>query len=951
YTVTLASTQPLPRRNEQEPNETADDASLFGKGRILKGTLNGQDTDHVLLLTTEAPQLWRIQAIGAGLHDLKYLPQHGESGLSVRADPKSRRLRLDNLFLLPGQHRFVLDAREDTRYVLRALPLGPPSAHIEREPNNDRRTAHRLRLNDKAVALLTEKSDLDYFRFHLAAPQPVELALKPAPDGAYWLTLYQDGEKFKQFTTKTGAGFTETLWLDPGDYFLEVRSGGQLSEAEYELRLDQVLEPRLVSDREPNDRPQTAAPWPVDGRFEGRLGIARAGADWYRLPPRSTPLTLALPEVDGARLAFVDVARRPIAKAVKDDTGGSTVALPAGAEAYLYLSGRGDYAFALTEPGTAAPAAPAPLPVAMTLTLDEQTIAAYSPWQQQLDGTLSLDNSDQQAQTLTLAGRSTDDRWHLILPQEEQQVPAGGSLELPVSLVVEPDALPDLPVALRVIASAGNRRGQARVAVEAVRGQTPRSPSVFEPVPDALRGHLNVAAAARGAQWRTDAKAAAPLNDGLLALGNYFESKREGLTGPATIAPVLELAGEATVAVTGFSLHPFGLQDSQAPQRNARDFAISLSQDGETFQQVLTGTLSGQLREQFFPLSEPVAARFARLELLSSRDPRVIALGEWKVLAAPSDSKARTPHNLADPALGGHVVWMSPAQPKYSYLEPLLTVGDRATTNRQRSGSDAAWVVGFHHNRAARIDRLDWHHAATGTGYPSVEILTSLDSPLGPWQSLGNWTLDGDGVQSIALGEPVWSRFVMFDVGDTPSGTTMTQPEQIEIFEAPDEHGSILGEWGYDSERGPYEQANPSQLLAALSERPGHTDQQSALPLKPGQPQAGRVSVGQYDNWYQLEVPEGHNRLALELSGVPSLRAEAQLLSASGETIELDSIEGAAAQQRVEANVAPGTYWVKVSEPPRSVIFTWDTSGSTAALRPIIRQAVLNYVNDVRPGI
>ncbi len=46
-----------------------------------------------------------------------------------------------------------------------------------------------------------------------------------------------------------------------------------------------------------------------------------------------------------------------------------------------------------------------------------------------------------------------------------------------------------------------------------------------------------------------------------------------------------------------------------------------------------------------------------------------------------------------------------------------------------------------------------------------------------------------------------------------------------------------------------------------------------------------------------------------------------------------------------------GDYWLKVGQPPRSVVFTWDTSGSTAAMRPVMRQALMRYVEDVKPDI
>lgn len=951
YTVELGDAERLAPRSEQEPNDKAEDASLFGKGRILKGTLSKQDTDHVLLLTTQEPQLWRLQAIGKGLHDLRYWPQHGEQGQSVRAGKDSRRLRLDNLFLLPGQHRFTLDANQDTSYVLRALPLGPPSKAVEREPNNGRSTAHGLRLNHKAIGLLTESSDVDWFRFYLAAAQPVSIALRPAPDAGYRLNLYEDGGQFKQFALSKGQALEETLWLEPGDYYFSV-SSAPLSEAEYEVQVDQLGTPARVSDREPNDTANYAAPWPGDGRFSGRLRVSRAGADYYRLPERPVPLTLTLPALKGVRMAFVNAERRALAQPETDAEGRQRITLPPATEGYLHLSGAGSYDFQLQAPGVVPVPAPEPLPLAIDFPAGGPPLAAYSDWQQNLAANLTVRNTGTAPLAARLSASTTDDRWQLALPEPAVNLAAGASIKVPMRLTVAPDAWPDEPVLLRVRASdERGRLARSEQPMQAQRQVLPIQPSVHSPVPERLRGHINVALAARGASWVADEKKNATLNDGRLVLGDYFRSKRDGRTGPAVSVPVLKLAGDRPVPVTGFSLHPFGLQDGQPAQRNVRDFAIDLSEDGQIFETVLTGRLSRQQREQFFALPTPRSARFARLRLLSATDDQLIALGEWKVLAAPPSVPSAAGRNIAARDFGGHVVWMSPPQPSYGYLEPMLEAGPPKVDNRQQAGYDAGWVIGFHHNRAARIDRITWENAEGGAPYSAVEVLISENSPLGPWTSLGDWTLDGDGEQTFTLPAPAWARFVKFDVADTAARTTMRQPLQIKVFEALGEHGSILGEWGYDNPQGPFEQAHPERSAPIANRVPEHTAQARALTLRAEESVNGVVQLGAYDNWYRLQVPQGHNQLALTLAAVPLLRAQAVLLNSADEPVPLDVEDAAPDRQVLVAQVTPGEYFLKVSEPPRSVVFTWDTSGSTGAVRPIIRQAVMNYVADVRPDL
>lgn len=951
YTLDLVSEGAFKPDTEIEPNDEATDASLFGKRRLLKGTLNAQDTDNFLLFTTEEPQLWRLQAIGSGLYDLSYWPQSGEAEQTVYAGSGSRNLRLDNLFLLPGQHRFSLTAKQDTSYVLRALPLGPPSPYMEREPNDKRNTSHSLPLNQKAVGLLTETTDIDYYRLHLAAEQPVRLSLRPAPDASYQLYLYQDGGQIKKFILPVGSPLQEILWLDPGDYYMRV-SSEETSDAEYEVQVDQLSQPSLISDKEPNDDANTASPWPDNWHFQGRLNVSQAGADWYRLPQQETAQTFILPESDAARMQFIDANRNRIADAQTNEEGITTITLPPVAESYLYLSGKGEYDFRLQSDTASVAPDPSALSVQLTLTLPDTPFAAYSDWQQNLKGTLTLQNNSQNLIEALLDVNTTDDRWQASLQESTTSVEAGAQVEIPLSLFAEPDVWPDNPIFIQVSArDKNNGIAQTELAVQAVRHAKPVNPSIYSPVPENLRSHINVAADNLGAEWQGDAATFSDLNDGILVLGRYFSSKRDGKTGPALDVPVIQLAGDAPILVTGFSLHPFGLQDGQPAQRNAREFEIDLSIDGENFTTVLSAELSAQTREQFFSLPTPQPARFARLRLLGSKDPYSIALGEWKVLADRTTLAESTGYNLADPVYGGHVVAMSPPVPNYGYSEPLLKPDDESATLTMTKGYDAAWVVGFHHNRAARISNIIWRNPEQGTLFKSTEVLVSTDSPLGPWQSLGQWTLDGSGEQTYDLPQPVWARFVKFDPADPEDRTRMTLPDQIQIIEEPNDNGSILGEWGYDNFRGPFELANPPLLAADAEAAPEHSQRGNARELKANVPENGVVKLGDYENWYTVTIPEGQNTLTLTLKSSSTVRAQATLFDAQDTAIDFQTVESLPNELVIEATVAPGNHLLKISEPPRSVVLTWDTSPSTLQVQPIIKQAVVNYVQDVKPDL
>ena len=99
--------------------------------------------------------------------------------------------------------------------------------------------------------------------------------------------------------------------------------------------------------------------------------------------------------------------------------------------------------------------------------------------------------------------------------------------------------------------------------------------------------------------------------------------------------------------------------------------------------------------------------------------------------------------NLADPRLGGHIVYADPQFASQDAANAMLTeetdpvsldVGDREA---------ASWVVGFHDDRAARLTELQWVDdptAAPETDFATVDVAVSVESPIGPWQPIGTWT-------------------------------------------------------------------------------------------------------------------------------------------------------------------------------------------------------------------
>lgn len=93
---------------------------------------------------TEEPQLWRFQVIGEGIREVAYHDGSGSQVARIRPDRAQRRVRLENVFLLPGQHFLRVSGNDSGNYTVLARPLGPPGPNAEREPNDDPSRMQRL---------------------------------------------------------------------------------------------------------------------------------------------------------------------------------------------------------------------------------------------------------------------------------------------------------------------------------------------------------------------------------------------------------------------------------------------------------------------------------------------------------------------------------------------------------------------------------------------------------------------------------------------------------------------------------------------------------------------------------------------------------------------------------------------------------------------------------------
>jgi hypothetical protein len=366
--------------------------------------------------------------------------------------------------------------------------------------------------------------------------------------------------------------------------------------------------------------------------------------------------------------------------------------------------------------------------------------------------------------------------------------------------------------------------------------------------------------------------------------------------------------------------------------------------------------------DQAFVLPKPVTARFAQLQILSTYadTPTTVVLGEWKVIASPGFVPSDTPLNIADPALGGHIVWMDPQQTDPSFPDGLLSEDPTLQTIRVPDGTRPSWVIGFQHDRAAQISELQWldpQGSVPKTRFDRVDVEVSLTSPLGPWQSLGTWELqraDDGSVQPFTLDGPTWARFIRF-TGNGPEGEDRDweYPATLRVIEQAtgEEYRSIFAEWGQDNPAGIYELLNPPDLTSVTAGPDDNNTPETASPLPANSDVNGRVHIGEDDDWYMVTAPDDQNTLVFSVGGTPTVGVKLTLYDSSGTEIPMSFSQAEGGGATYTATVTPGeTYRVKVEQPPHSVVFAFDTSGSMGNYEPFVQQGLRAFSASVKPG-
>ncbi|MEX0284802.1 MAG: VWA domain-containing protein [Paracoccaceae bacterium] len=590
--------------------------------------------------------------------------------------------------------------------------------------------------------------------------------------------------------------------------------------------------------------------------------------------------------------------------------------------------------------------------------------AAYSEVGQRAELIVHLKNPTDQPVSGILRGWASDPK--LSVDPVPVSVGVGETVDLIVVLSAAPDLYEtDLILSLTVDVE-DTVQGALQLTLQPRSDAPPIQPTPFQPVPEALRGGINVAWSALGARWIDTPEAQVDPETGDYArngVGNatglpeaidgYPVQSVQPVNREAFLSsngstdvlnPILDLAGEGPVSVAGIGIDTRSAWASSAIAR----FAVDLSVDGTAWREVLEAEHDDWGQTAYYVLPDgPVDARFLRLRPLNRRGSErdAISVSELEVIATPGASGLE-PANIASAALGARLMG-GPGQP-----DALVTMLNPPTPETKPLNLGPSMEVGehltllFRSGRPARIARVELVYAdnpASGTHAATLHLGSATDRPSGTSQDVLSVQLPAEpGSGQIVVADwpdntPVHALHLRFE-GER--GAFL--PVALRVIEAAEDEAyrSVLGA------QGAWQagiSANTDSLLPETNADRGA--------LESGEPQSGVVqNAKREERWMVGPTANGETLRVLTYGSAgfePSLKATDE----TGATIDPQSVE-LDPDTGLSVYTFPGSepLTLTVSEDQRSVFFLFDQSPSVAPLIPRIRRNSIDFAESMVAG-
>lgn len=506
--------------------------------------------------------------------------------------------------------------------------------------------------------------------------------------------------------------------------------------------------------------------------------------------------------------------------------------------------------------------------------------------------------------------------------------------------------------------------------------------------PEQLYKNINVAWGALGAQWETTNKntltpkvnekalrSLATLNDYLMphGLGAGWKYKQS-----ADLFR-LKLAGDKPSQLTGIAVNTRMISD---PRYKVRHFDFFVSSDGNIFNKVLSGELDSSHKTQYFPFDKTVTARYVQLiptqNFTGKLIPNRMKLQELLVFAEKPSLSSNM--DLASQKLGGHTVYQtfsgfriikSPLDKTLFDFGVNIDVRKNSLCKFAKKQNQAEWVIGFHHNRTAKIEKVKY---VPNRGdlklkhFDKLDIQISMESPAGPWTPIGHWSEQQlSQTQEIELSQLPWVKFIRF-IAHGEANKSYQCPGDLIVNEAKNlgSYQTILAEWKGVTSDGPYEESHPTVKVDYLPK--GGKDKENATKLVSEKLISSSVKRERNEDWFQFNktADNSKNSLIIHLSHPISFKPTLHVFDHNEKQLQLKAADK---EQENNLNVTKsedlpfgwtqsyyltgltesGSYQIRVQEPLRNTIIAWDSSGSMRKQLPYIHSSVEKWSEYIKP--
>lgn len=967
YTITFSNIRDYNSSKEVEPNDSKETSFSIETKHTLHGYFKGDEWDCFNFNIDKFNRIWEVTVAGEKLHELWLLKGQDTTLLDIR-EKYNNEMHIKNLLLLPGLYKscirginggYTFSVHEDTNATL----LGKD---IEHEPNQNESQTNTLHFGQTIHGVLESKDNEDYFHFTLKNHEHIRLTATPPKDGDSRIKLISSGATYRSYPEIGKISVIEGTY-PPGRYVIDLWSE-KPSYGMYSLKLER-LNPFIAStDKEPNQY-LNIDKLPETHIIKGHTSRDDEDAYSFSKEIKEANITISGENLQGNIRIYPSfgsgVSQLPLVWNEENKTYTTTLKKSEEDDlAHMVVnSGIGYYDYNLSFSGHA-PKIHKELDISLAINIENTEVAAYSEYGQKVKFSVELESHEDY--DLNISYHLSDADWSLDF-EKNITIQSAEKKTIPFALVI-PKNIAEIPTIITIKFS--NPYGDFKTVDFEMKPKNSApviNAYIAWNVPKSLVGGLNLARTALGAEIikenNTSASDIEKLFDGLIYKDRTFSFDRFSKYRKKDENVTIKLATNKGALIVGTCLNTLGGHYEDL----LKEFTLWLSMDGKTFTKVLNSEHNKPYMQQCFTLSSPQKARYARLTLHTNQrneKTRYISLGEWKVIAEPKNATPKEPINLANKALGGHVIWstrylsrdwdvhmLMPNKQTYKYG---AKIGEREIPKDEKALS---FVVGFKNERVAKLTHINWQESEKSTaqnrlGNTLIEV--STQTPFGPWEKAGMWernaTLDQNQTQ-FEFKAPVYARYVKL-TSTYPKGRYFYPPEILSVYEAypSNDYYSILGEWNAKSHRSFYESTiqKKRQDIEYIS---GNESKNKSFKMENNQSVTGSVSVASNEeDWYTIEVKEGNNTLSLYLEGKDSVDASLMLYD-KNDTKITPNLNKKPTRHTYNYSLLPGKYTLKVYQPLINVVFAWDHSGSVSPYSSQIASSVHHYVNTIKKGV